>query len=107
MAFVSFWAIIILWLVRVFSIMFIRDLIYKDLYDGKWHYIDGSKERLGMNTPKGLLIRNITRDTRRGSAATITPPISNKMIKKNEDSIYEVTSRPFLDRLVNLLSFET
>ena len=61
-----------------------------------------------MNTPKGLLIRNYHGGDA-GTASTITPPISNLRIVKDssgEKMKWEIQRRPFLDRFVNLISFE-
>lgn len=108
MTFLSFWAIIVLWLTRVFIIMFVRDLLYKDHYDGNWHQIENSTRKLGMNTPKGLLIRNYHGGDE-GVASTITPPISNlRIVKDSSDEVtkWKIQRRPFLDRFINLISFE-
>ena len=104
------WPILLLWIFRTFSILIIRDWYYKDVYNGKWHEIENNTKELGMNTPKGLLIRNRSGRTTT-SSVTITPPISNKMIVCIQDSedkeTWKVTKRPLFDRLIHLLSFET
>ena len=108
MGILSLWPILLLWLIRTFSILLIRDWYYGtryktrygvELYDGEWHYIIKSEDakywhdgdiviknllqrKSGMNTPKGLLICN---ENKQGSeTTTITPPISNLRIAKRK-----------------------
>ena len=82
MTYISLWALLVLWLTRVFLIMIVRDLFYNDHYDGNWHQIENSKRKFGMNTPKGLLIRNYY-GVDAGAVSTITPPVSNLRIVKD------------------------
>ena len=73
-----------------------------------WNMSSNNNE-LGMNTPKGLIIRNKSGKST-DSSATITPPISNMRIvlKTNKEGQpnWVREKRPIFDRLIHLLTIE-
>ena len=90
----------------------IRDYLFWEQYNGEWHEIETIDNQTieGMNTSKGLLIRQYEKGF--ANFGSITPvPISSLRIvkdrisKNNENWI--VKKRNIIDRIISLITFET